>query len=435
MDNSNSFGRTGWKVSPIGFGGYRIHDRIPEHREALKLALTSGCNLIDTSPSYNNGASELLVGQVLSELFQTKERTREQVIVVTQIGTIQDDTLAIAQRRIAEGSPYPEVVETSEDCWHCISPEFLADEISRSLHRLGLQKIDVLLLQAGNNHPEYYRRIRKAFVYLETQVMEGRIGFYGISSNTCTPELETTLKTTLKIAQTIQKDHHYAVIQFPLNLLESSAVKTILKIAQSEGFATLIQRPLNALSHQRLVRLADISGKTVEQATQSLQYALNETMKLEAEYPGKIPFRQFAWGHLIHHHFNTLAHLETWKSVLENQARPSLRYLEQDHDQKWVTHYLTSMEGLFTAMTEYVQSIARSDSLKMKERLREAVPELAQTTFSSQVISVYRSIPGISCILVGMRTPAYVKDTLKLAPLISSSSALRALEFFQKPVR
>lgn len=212
-------------ISPIGFGGYRIHDRNPEHREALKLALKSGCNLIDTSPSYNNGASELLIGQVLAELFEKKELTREQVIVVTQVGSIQDDNLAIAQRRIAEGSPFPEIVETSDDCWHCISPEFIADQISRSLQRLRLQKIDVLLLdhpehflKAAGNLEEFYYRIRKAFEYLETQVSAGKIAFYGISSNDF-----NFFEKTLEIAQSIQKDHHYAFIEFPFNLLESNA--------------------------------------------------------------------------------------------------------------------------------------------------------------------------------------------------------------------
>lgn len=59
----NLLGKTGWSVSPVGFGGYRIHDRVDEHREALKLALTSGCNLIDTSTNYGDGGSEKLIGK------------------------------------------------------------------------------------------------------------------------------------------------------------------------------------------------------------------------------------------------------------------------------------------------------------------------------------------------------------------------------------
>ena len=36
--------------------------------------------------------------------------------------------------------------------WHCIHPEFLADQLTRSLSRLGIETLDVCLL----HNPEYY---------------------------------------------------------------------------------------------------------------------------------------------------------------------------------------------------------------------------------------------------------------------------------------
>src|SRR5262245_44794455 len=87
-------GKTGFVVSPVGFGGYRVMDRNAEHRRALKLALESGCNLIDTSTNYTNGASERLIGEVLRELTGVK---REEIVVVTKIGYVQGDNLTLAQ--------------------------------------------------------------------------------------------------------------------------------------------------------------------------------------------------------------------------------------------------------------------------------------------------------------------------------------------------
>ncbi|MDZ4084597.1 MAG: hypothetical protein U1E10_16770, partial [Bdellovibrionales bacterium] len=35
-------GRTGFLVSRIGFGGYRVHEHDPDHRESLRSAILSG---------------------------------------------------------------------------------------------------------------------------------------------------------------------------------------------------------------------------------------------------------------------------------------------------------------------------------------------------------------------------------------------------------
>jgi aryl-alcohol dehydrogenase-like predicted oxidoreductase len=83
-----------------------------------------------------------------------------------------------------------EKFKMSRDHWHCISPEFIKDQLTASLERMGLEKLDCYLL----HNPEYcwnlqeprnqfYDRIRRAFEQLETEVENGRIMRYGISSN------------------------------------------------------------------------------------------------------------------------------------------------------------------------------------------------------------------------------------------------------------
>src|SRR6185312_6326727 len=134
-------GKTGWSVSPVGFGGYRIHAGIELHHASLKLALESGCNLIDTSTNYGDGGSETLVGETLAELFAAGSLRREQVVVVTKVGYVQGENLKLARQRQQRKIPFPEIVEYTDDCWHCISPEFLKDQITRSLSRLKLDQI------------------------------------------------------------------------------------------------------------------------------------------------------------------------------------------------------------------------------------------------------------------------------------------------------
>jgi len=133
-------GRTGLVNSSLGFGSYRIDDRTPEHASALDKALLSGVNLIDTSTNYTDGSSESCIGNVLAR------QQREELIVVSKVGYVQEQALATARTREQRGSAFPEMVKYTEGCWHCIHPEFLADQLGRSLGRLRVEKVDVYLL-------------------------------------------------------------------------------------------------------------------------------------------------------------------------------------------------------------------------------------------------------------------------------------------------
>ena len=44
------------------------------------------------------------------------------------------------------------MVEYADGLWHCIHPDWLADQLTRSLDRLGLETLDLLLL----HNPEYF---------------------------------------------------------------------------------------------------------------------------------------------------------------------------------------------------------------------------------------------------------------------------------------
>ena len=145
---ARTLGRTKLHVTPIGFGGYRIADGSPVHRRALADALRGGVNLIDTSTNYTGGASERLVGRIVANLVQRGEVRRDQVVVVSKVGYIQGENLA---RVRARETPYPDVVPYADNLWHCIAPQFVCDQLDESLQRLGLAKLDVLLL----HNPEY----------------------------------------------------------------------------------------------------------------------------------------------------------------------------------------------------------------------------------------------------------------------------------------
>lgn len=281
-------GRTGLVASSLGFGGYRIDDRTPEHTAALEQALLGGVNLIDTSTNYTDGCSESCIGDVLGR------HRREEIIVVSKVGYVQGQALRLAQAREQCGSPFPEMVKYTDGCWHCIHPEFLADQLGRSLGRLRVEKVDVYLLhnpeyfftdaakrRTGASldtlRDEFYDRIRRAFSYLEDEVRRGRIGFYGISSNTCVVQASdpeaTALERMWTIAGEVAREHHFAVTQLPANLFESGAMltrnnstgtRTVLEFAREHDLAVLVNRPLNVVHRERLIRLADVPVRNRE---------------------------------------------------------------------------------------------------------------------------------------------------------------------------
>ncbi len=279
-----ALGRTALVTSSLGFGSYRIDAQTPEHAAALQKALLGGVNLIDTSTNYTDGSSETCIGNVLAR------HRREELIVVSKVGYVQGQALMLARAREQGGAAFPEMVKYTDGCWHCIHPQFLADQLERSLRRLQLEKVDVYLLHnpeyfftdAAKRHKrgslealrdEFYDRIRRAFSYLEGEVRRGRIGFYGVSSNTfVVPERApeaTSLERMWMIAREVTPDHHFAVAQLPANLFESGAMltrncvtgnRTALEFAQEHDLAVLVNRPLNAFYREHLIRLADMPG-------------------------------------------------------------------------------------------------------------------------------------------------------------------------------
>ena len=275
----------------LGFGCYRVDDRTPEHRRALERALAAGCRLIDTSTNYTDGASERLVGSVLADLARRDPAARAGVHLVTKIGYVQGTNLEIALAREQAGRPFPEMVRYMDGCWHCIHPEFLRDQLGHSHARLGVERIDTVLLhnpeyflsdaehRGGDDEAprdeartEFYRRLTEAFAFLEERAAAGEIGAYGVSSNTAVVpggEFEaTSVSRMLEAARAAGgAGHRFRVLQLPMNLFETGAARerntgphgarTALEQAQAAGLDVLVNRPLNAIAGGRLVRLAD----------------------------------------------------------------------------------------------------------------------------------------------------------------------------------
>lgn len=456
-------GRTGLHASRLGFGCYRIDAVSAAHAEALEYALRNGINLIDTPTNYGDGESEQLVGRVLRALLAEGKIAREEVVLVSKTGYVQGQNLRLAMERERNGAPFPEMVKYMEGCWHCIHPEFLEDQLARSLARLQNDKLDVLLLhnpeyflsRAKQQHTplhearaEYERRIARAFEFLERKVAEGKIGWYGISSNTFPrpsndPEF-TSLEGVWKIAEQLDLYHHFAVIQFPLNFFESGAVfeknqregaQTLLEFATERGLATLANRPLNAITGREMIRLADFETMPLEQAGKIYPQQLANLATLEKELVDSLAPRFDLSSHL-----QNIEQLLNWAEQLGDGLRMFRGWAHWDHVQQYtlvphterVLHFLHNAIGenetwragenrYRAALAAVLQTLSAVHSRDAAERSREvrthldrAVPEPAtSSTLSQKALRVLLNTGGLDAVLLGMRRRTYVEDGLE----------------------
>lgn len=467
-----ALGTTGLTTTRLGFGTYRVDIKNADHREALKKALQASCNLIDTSTNYMDGDSERLVGSVLSELIASGASWRQEVIVVSKIGYVQGHNLKLAEAREKAGRPYPDMVKYEDGIWHCIHPEFLAEQLTLSLDRLGLTTLDICLL----HNPEYflseavhrgekdlvklrasfYDRLERAFAYFESQVSAGRVQYYGVSSNTVTSPVDdpeaTSLARMIEAAQAAAKSmgsdiHHFGVLQCPMNLFESGAAltantgssnrQTVLEYAQQMGVAVLVNRPLNAMpsSQKGVLRLADwalvdepldIVRQLGAVGTLENEYRESIAPAIQHTGQGMTPAEFFTWAHELQRVRPQIQGLEHWEQIEHHMIAPQVnqvlqtlpRHLSGAVSEQWenwrdryIPELLTLLRGLRREATE--QSRARTASVAAA--IDPFLPAAHRAdSLSRKALWILASTPGVTSVLNGMRTPHYVDDALAI---------------------
>lgn len=430
-------GPTPLKCAPLGFGGYRIARARGEHRLALQHYLALGGNLIDTSANYGLGDSELLCGEVLRDV------DRDAVIVVTKAGYIQGQNKITAKQQ-----GYPEIVEFAPDVWHCMHPAFLRDQFDLSCARLGLKRIDVFLLHnpeyflkdaeqrrrsETESHVEFYRRVTAAFECLEELVAQGRLSWYGISSNTFgTPEgpEHVSLEKCLKCAQSVSAEHHFRVAQLPLNLLETGPAllkvetgRTALECAKEAGLAVLTNRPLNAIVEGQLVRLADQDDR--QDPPGAAAEALSRLAQHEKDFREQFDFPLLAGGMgtagwlspLVDH----LPSLEEFRTAIAQAFTPATntwllnadRTLQSEKRYSaWRAEFGARLDATIAALQNHTARGLHQRARAVRRALEGAGLPPSQHTLSQLALATLLNLPGVSCVLNGMRTPAYVDDSL-----------------------
>jgi aryl-alcohol dehydrogenase-like predicted oxidoreductase len=146
-------GRTGYRVSELGFGAWAIggtwgNVNDDDSMAALRRAVDLGVDFFDTADVYGDGRSERLLGKLRREV-------KTPIVIATKAG-----------RRVPK--------HTADS----YTKPMLTSAVERSLENLGVETLDLLQLHAPPT-PVYYRP--EVFGALDDLVHAGKIRYYGVS--------------------------------------------------------------------------------------------------------------------------------------------------------------------------------------------------------------------------------------------------------------
>ncbi len=265
--------RNGLWFSSIGIGSYLgdpddATDQMYE--EALKEAVKSGINVVDSAVNYRCQQSERAFGRALKNLIEAGEIKREEVIVCTKGGFLpfdgnfpKDPMEYFRETYIKPGLVSAE--DIAQGC-HAMTPKYLEDQLQKSLRNLGVETLDIYYLHnpetqlADVDRAEFLDRLRAAFKWAEAKVAEGKIRVYGLATwNGFRLDPESPDYLSLEEINVVAREiggpnHHFKVVQLPLNLAMPEAWA-----AANQSFGANLVPFLNVASHTGITVIGSAS--------------------------------------------------------------------------------------------------------------------------------------------------------------------------------
>jgi aryl-alcohol dehydrogenase-like predicted oxidoreductase len=160
------FGRTGWKVSEIGYGMWGMAgwsgSEDAESLASLQRAVDLGCNFFDTAWAYGDGHSEELLGKVL------RANPGKKLYTATKVPP--------------KNRQWPARREYSLD--DCYPPEYIEEYVEKSLANLGLKTLDLIQLHTWEDKWLDDKRLLPAIEKLRSRE---KVRAFGLSLNRWEP--------------------------------------------------------------------------------------------------------------------------------------------------------------------------------------------------------------------------------------------------------
>ena len=277
-----------------------------EYIEAIRHAVGSGINVLDTAINYRHQRSERNIGTALGQAIAKGEVKRDEVFVSTKAGYLSFDHNLPPDPRGYFLREYVEsgVVDPKELAggMHCIAPAYLQNQIQRSRKNLGLETIDLFYLhnpetQLADVSPETFRdRLKHAFAALEHSVKAGSLRYYGLATWNAFRVAEgsrdyISLTMAAEIAREVGgQAHHFRFIQLPFNLA----------MPEAHGLAnqTVGKKNISVLAAAAQLGIAVVGSASLYQGrlTHGLPAFISQTLGMKTDGENALQFARSAPG-------------------------------------------------------------------------------------------------------------------------------------------
>jgi len=377
-------------MTNFAFGTQKISQHNPLHIQALKEAIKSGVNLIDTSIDYLDGSALRAIAIAFREF---DNKTIDNIKIISKFNFKEDGDIAKNLEVTLK-----ELEVDKIDCFMLHNLEYyLLDAIDKKIskdNRLdGMNKI-----------------VYKVFLELETEIKKGKFNSYGISSENFS--LEHSLKEFLPyedlvdIANLAAKDagnkkHSFSTIELPINIVEQNGLKCA-SWAKRNNLRVLSSRSLNTIYDDKIYRLATYNenDEYYHNLNELLEICDNDMLKPLYSLFDELDSSKHKFGSVEDYdrflYTQAIQHIKDVVALLEEDAQETLLTL--------IDKFLTS----------YRDMVAYECSQKTKKMFATYFQE-CDLQMQECALKFLQEQKDIDYILVGMRKPSYVAEIFSLS--------------------
>ncbi len=213
------FGRTGWKVSEIGYGMWGLAgwsgSEEKEYEKSLDYSVEQGCNFFDTAWGYGEGLSEQVLGQLM------KRHASKKLYGATKIPPKNFQWPSKPEFKLEDCFPTAHIIEYTE----------------KSLKNLGVECIDLQQFHVWEDSWSDKDEWKNA---VEKLKKEGKVKHFGVSVNRWEPNncLDTLKTGLIDAVQVIYNIFDQAPEDKLFPLCEKLDIAVIARVPFDEGTLT-----------------------------------------------------------------------------------------------------------------------------------------------------------------------------------------------------
>ncbi len=294
-------------VSALGIGTYLgdcTDDDDAAYVRTVRVAITSGVNVLDTAINYRCQRSERAVGRAIGEAIAAGDVRRDELVICTKGGYVALDGQPPASREAYETwidreLVAPGIVSRGELVrgGHSIAPRYLAHQLAQSRTNLGVPAVDLYYVHNPEeqllavDRATFKQRMHAAFALLEERAAAGEIGGYGCATWTGfrvprEHKQHLTLADLVAIAREVGGTaHHFRAVELPVSLAmpEAARIATqplgrrlvpLLEAADALGISVVASAPLmqGKLTHGLPSEIHDLFPGCTTDAQRALRF-------------------------------------------------------------------------------------------------------------------------------------------------------------------